>query len=250
MGPVADAVRYILVLSDSLTEESLLLLETLADRSLTDAPSLVAYEQLLQDLASVWERIDSFERLDWGLAILDLLCRHPVRDRGRFEQFAVSVLNRVRLSHHRCSRGQLTLAALLAHESTLSDMVPEISEDTVDRGGTQWQQLDGAVVGIYCLMTPVAQRVKAVIELLCKPRIVELEESRDCSASLKSLSRKADVLLVATQHAKHAATDCIRAHLRPEARLVEARQSSIGSSGLLAALEQALTPRGLSEPAA
>jgi hypothetical protein len=94
--------------------------------------------------------------------------------------------------------------------------------------------LAGKVVGLYTLTPGVAQRVTRMLRARCADIEIETNDDLVSTERLRGLAQRADVMVVAFQSAKHAATDAIIA-VRGRERVVRALGK--GAGGVIRALE-------------
>jgi hypothetical protein len=102
---------------------------------------------------------------------------------------------------------------------------------------SKWEAFVGKTLGLHCLFDPINNRVSEVIRRLVPDIDITIDKSGDCSEHLQALCKKSDVLVVVTQHAKHAATNCVDRHAKPPTIVLKSRRARIGSSGVLQVLE-------------
>src|SRR5262249_32494416 len=96
------------------------------------------------------------------------------------------------------------------------------------------EALSGLRIGIYTLTPGAGTRVIRTLSERCPGAVVEGNADLVSTKQLRALARRADVMVVAYQSAKHAATDAIIA-ARGRSRVVPARGK--GSAGILRSLE-------------
>jgi 5,10-methylene-tetrahydrofolate dehydrogenase/methenyl tetrahydrofolate cyclohydrolase len=92
-------------------------------------------------------------------------------------------------------------------------------------------RMKGRTVLIYTLTEAVGVRVKAILEDASPGVTVHLSHDHDGNERLKQLARGGDIVVIATQSAKHAATTFIEAHLGEQATLL--RPAGKGSASML-----------------
>lgn len=243
--PVLEAIRMALVLDERYSLSDLDLVLEVTDRQLAAGVEPDVYRLLIADLQKIWGTVRSAERLDWALAALDSLSRHSCRDENARDQFLRDVgtyLAGARQAQdvHHLFFGTLAVEFDVPWTGGPGADAAGPKEGDAAESASGWRRLDGAVLGIHCLMESASKRVREMVAQLASPRRIVLDESHDCSDALRNLSRSADYLLVVTQHAKHQATNCIDTNAAPSTRIVKAQQSRIGATGLLRALAEAL----------
>jgi hypothetical protein len=86
---------------------------------------------------------------------------------------------------------------------------PDLPAPAVQKADNKWDRLKGKTVALYTLTDTSARQAKQALENLVPEIQVELSNDHVCTARLQTLARNADLFVVATASAKHAATDCI-----------------------------------------
>jgi hypothetical protein len=79
-----------------------------------------------------------------------------------------------------------------------------------------------------------------IVRNLYSPTDADVDTSVACTDKLRGFCSRHDVIVVVAQHAKHAATVCIKSHAPPTTLLVWPEQRTIGTSGIVRALRLAL----------
>jgi hypothetical protein len=206
------------------------------------------YEELLQCLVAVWQTVRARPHLDWSLDVLDLLALHAVGQRVALDPLLVQVIEDCRLWQRHLRSDQRESLSLvcddLGETARLNDYFPpaveasaaetelpdasEVPSDNIS------EKLRGKTVAVYTLVTSVAAHV--VHRLTRRHPGVDVRTNCEKRANdqLRSMAKNADYFLVATQKAKHAATDCIQAARNPDAVTLYAQGR--GASSLIAVL--------------
>ena len=124
----------------------------------------------------------------------------------------------------RCSlESHLALPAYAGGENVL-----EAAQENV------FDWLNGKQVAIHTLLEPTALRVKQALQERCQCEVV-VNFEHDGSPQLQQLAESADIFIIVTRSAKHAATKFIEQHRQGKALL---RPKGRGSSGILATIQQ------------
>jgi hypothetical protein len=200
------------------------------------------YAETLEEVASFWEKdapIHAHSLLD----LLDALQDYPTHDQAARQQLATKAFSTVSewQQRGRVDHRILLYAQRLAAEYQLAEMLPippDPTEETVDTQVVNWELLDGKRVAVYTLMESASPRVRKLIQEKCPTCQVATNAEKAGSETLKQFALAADILIIVTGCAKHAATEFLerwlptgRPLLRPEGR---------GSSSVLTALESHL----------
>lgn len=189
----------------------------------------------LQEFAELWKDVAAPMRLDWPLALLDVAVDFAGRAAQVKEFFAYVLASisqwreRIDDSHEQVLR---SLAEDLGEEDAVLAVLGEPS--IAPAGSDPLSSLAGKAIGIYSLTPGVRSRVVRVLEARCPTATVEVNADLVSTEQLRALAARADLMVVAFQSAKHAATDAIVA-VRGRHGLVPA--AGKGSAGVLRALE-------------
>jgi hypothetical protein len=130
------------------------------------------------------------------------------------------------------------LLAELASELGASEVVKAIRPPEAEADGARTAPNRGALAGkmiaIYTLTDPAATRTADFLTSNFDDVVVEVSNDHVASDRLQTLARAADVFVVATRSAKHAATTFIEAQRPPGRPIVYA--DGKGSASLIRAL--------------
>ena len=124
----------------------------------------------------------------------------------------------------------------LGHPELL-EAVPTIDAGESSDGEAEalgFASLQGCTVALYTLTESVGQRVRAFLKDACPDVAVELSYDKVCTERLKAAAQNADVFVMATASAKHAATGCIETNRPKERPLL--RPAGKGSASMLSAI--------------
>jgi hypothetical protein len=246
-------------------------LEQLAMGSRGGEDDLTAFHELAQAVLSVGTRSAEYERLveaaellsgdaasyrsvGWALDLLDLMVVYPCplpEVRLRFLAQVTALFRRYWLRLDESQWDMLrTLCDELGHRDAFVALaaateVPARAEATP---GDVFGALRGRSVAVYTLTERAGKRVREILEQRAPGVSVHLSHERVGSDSLRELARNADVFIVATASAKHAATGFIDAH-RPR-DLPTLRPAGKGTASMLRALHEYLRSAGAVGPRA
>ena len=232
-------------------------LEQLAMGSRGGVDDLAAFHELAQAVLSVGAGVAEYERLTdsaellsddaasyhsvgWALDLLDLMVVHPCPR----PDLRVRVLARVsalfRRYWMRLDESQWEMLRTLCDELGQRDVFQALSASgetparseasTIDAFGA----LRGRSVAVYTLTERAGRRLAEILERRAPGVSIQLSHEKVGSDSLRHLARHADVFIVATASAKHAATGFIDAH-RPR-DLPTLRPAGKGTASMLRAL--------------
>lgn len=142
----------------------------------------------------------------------------------------------------RIDKASFLLLQHLADELGVADVLPRPVSEGDAHVQSEWDALNGKKVAMYSLQESALRRAASVLGELCPGvRVDMFHDHVGGSSALRTAAATADVFLVATAAAKHAATTFIEAH-RPSA-LATLYARGQGSSSLLDALREYLRPK-------
>jgi hypothetical protein len=208
----------------------------LADIVLRAAPNDKLYADLLEDLAAEYQRWVGPGRATVALDLVDLLCRSGCPDPAARSQFTESILSLLQAHQNRLTDDQLLLARRLAKE-LYSATAWELSAP-LERDDQEAPSLDReCTILLYSLDQAVLTRTTELLADIAPRAKVHQSSHRVGSDQLRQWARSANLVVMATRCAQHAATGFIRVHA--EGALVREADGS-GSASLIRATAQGL----------
>jgi hypothetical protein len=235
--PIHVAILTVLALDSAWGDAALEVAYNSAEAVLAGGVDAPGYDELLEQLALLWERMAARRHVTWLADLLELLelfpgPREPLIGfaaaslgpvQGVLPRVTGSTLEGLRSSVSGIGASELAAAIPSAPEAPEAEDVPS---------------LDGRLVGIYTLTPQVAVRAKQAIERRFPGVRVEVDSSHVSTPSLEHLAAAADYLIVSIRSAKHAATDAIdRCRPRDRPTIIPGGR---GSSRMVEALITAL----------
>jgi hypothetical protein len=200
--------------------------------------SAARYRQLVGDFCDLWERIDSPAHLDAAIDMLDVLMTQACPDPGAREILFQKLATSFQRWRRRVRLDQWALLADLASELGEFEYIEAVRPADELSGSAPSvaarDALAGQTVAIYSLTETAAARAAGFLRRNFDDVTVELSSDHVASDRLRALARSADVFVLATRSAKHAATTFIEAERPPGRPLVYA--AGKGSSSLLRAV--------------
>ena len=203
-----------------------------------DAPT---YGDILTQLASALEALDSPALLEPALEIVDMLIELPSADPVARQTFLINIVSLFRRWYQRIDSTQWNLLRRYCDELQLAQAVkivpPHLDAEITDN---PWSQLNGKKLALYSLRETALQRVENVLMEIC-PR-VSLQSFNDLvggSSALRNAAAAADIFVLAVAAAKHAATQFILAN-RPKTQITLYARSQ-GSASILEVLREHLS---------
>jgi hypothetical protein len=221
-------------------------LNALTEIFLRSAPDAGEYADLLDDLRSECGRWAGPDRATVVLDFVDLLARTASPDHEARLRLALSLLRPLHDHHSRLEPDEARFAAQLSEELStgLEWPPPDLAVP-----GNRLADLPSLKVLLYSLDEGVLARANSVLSAIAPSVSVKLNHDHVGTSRLKQHSRSADVIVMATRCATHAATGFIRANAASTALIGEADGSGSASliraavAGLQAAAKAPESPR-------
>ena len=250
-GPIIDADSYqlpaartarqlieIALLNDRFSPGDLSGVVALADIFLRSSPDASDYRSLLDDLGDECERWVGPDRATVVLDLADLLVRAAHPDEEARLRLALALLEPLRAQDGRLEAEQAQFARRLSAELQTALVWP--ARDPADPDESL-PDVPATQMLLYSLDERVLERTKSLLADIVPNADVRLSHDKVGSPLLRQQARGADVIVLATRCAKHAATGFIRKHASNSALVMEADGS--GSASLLRAAVEALRRR-------
>lgn len=205
-------------------------LAALTEITLRAGPGQAAYAELLDDLRSECNRWVGPERATVALDLADLLVRSACPDVEARLRLAVALLKPLHAHLGRLDSDQRTFAAQLSDELRTGLEWPQPAEDTSPH--VEFAQATQRVL-LYSLDVGALTRAATALGALAPKARIRVSDERVGSPQLRQHARNADLIVLATRCATHAATGFIRISATADATVTEADGS--GSASLLRA---------------
>jgi len=196
------------------------------------------YAEVVGQLEQAIDAIASPAGASEALGALDMLVGAPCADVGARQGFVTYVAGFFTRWYRRIDASQWALLSLLGSELEVPLLVPA-SDEADAEARSIWERLAKKRVALYSLRESVLRRVEEVLRTLCPS--VEVHVYADYaggSNALRAAAATADVFVIATAAAKHAATIFIDANRPRERATLYARGQ--GSASMLDALREHL----------
>jgi hypothetical protein len=230
--PVQHALFERLLYADGMSIETLrsagLLLDALMRGGLERPKCALA----LEDLRSSWRDLPSFELLDWALDVFESVVTLQIVPEEDQTRFAVTLAGELARWTGRLTRSQVALFEQLCREARIDC-----------HAGSLWSPPDGDTVeppsptcspksiALYSLRPEVLSRVANVVASVWPGTNVRVFSDHVGNDPLRTAARTADLFVIVTGAAKHAATEFIEAN-RP-AGAATIRCHATGSAAVL-----------------
>lgn len=205
-------------------------------------PPAGEYRQLVAFLEDTWDKFGSPRTIDWLLDALEILVLSPAPAPDGPHALLARALESFTRWRGRATSAQWALLEVLCRElradeayRALTPPEPAVSGDTTSA------DLRGLTVGIYSLLERPTRHAREALETMFPGVIVQQNADLVATDRLRELARRADILIVVTGAATHAATACIDS-ARPKS-LPLLRPRSRSAAAILAELTTFLERR-------
>jgi hypothetical protein len=215
---------------------------SLAEARITIGIKASDYRDIVHAIGEVLEHASSPQATNSALEVLDTLATLPCADEAARQGVVVRVQSLFARWYRRIGAEQWLLFQELAREIGVSVAGPTLQQESTSANTrSKWSALAEVRIALYSLREPALRRARATLKQLCPSVDVQLfSDHVGGSPSLRAAASTADVFVIATGAAKHAATGFIEA-CRPTAS-VTLRARGQGSAGLLGALAEFVDP--------
>lgn len=200
--------------------------------------SKVEYVEILEHVISALQAAESPSVVDLVLEALEMLVNAACPDVQQRQQFGIQVIAIFQRWYRRLDRAQLALLRSLAEELEMPGAMGNLPKEVPEsQGASEWAQLNGKRVAMYSLQESALRRAALVMgELSPGIRVDTFSDHVGGSAALRKAASSADIFIVATGAAKHAATTFIEDRRPKNLTTLYARGQ--GSASLLEALRE------------
>jgi hypothetical protein len=239
------ALLDLLIYDDSIGADDLTAVEQLIEAILTTSPSQDVgsndYTFAADVVCHLWESVAAPRYIDWVLSTLDLLIDCGVQQHTSLTPVVVNIINSVRQWTRRVSDEQWNLFGLLAADLGVSDLLKEVRPEDesipTDDLKSIRDVLRGKTIAVYSLTERIARRFGQLAEQAFDGIKIHYLHDKALSDRMKSLAQSADIFIINTWDAKHAATNGIK-QSRAEKLTIEPLGKS--ASSLLRCLVESL----------
>jgi hypothetical protein len=196
------------------------------------------YIEIVRQITSAIQAIESPSAADLALQALEMLVNAACPNAQERQQFAVQVIAIFQRWYKRIDRTQFALLKALTNELEMPEAMGGLAKEfAAGIASSEWSQLGGKRIAIYSLQESALRRAALVIsELSPGIRVDTFDDHVGGSPALRKAATTADVFILATAAAKHAATTFIEDR-RPK-NLVTLYARGQGSASLLEALRE------------
>jgi hypothetical protein len=234
---VEEALITHLALEDQ-TRAGLDLLGSFAADVVAAGLDAARYGFVLDNLEERWRTARSPAAIPWAVDLIEVVIDHPCPDRVRRTAFVATLLQTSAESISRIPTDMRDLLGRLATELNLEHLLPTVREGLA-AADVPTREVRGIVVGLYSLTESALQRAHDYLIRRWPGMEVVTRADHVASDELMNLARTADLMVVATRSAKHAATGFISDHRPP--RLPTRYARGKGSASLVREVDEWLT---------
>ncbi|MCC9739395.1 protein DpdD [Streptomyces sp. MNU89] len=200
---------------DWLGPGDLLAVQALTEIVLRSGPSVAVYGQVLGELADTCERWVAPERAAIALDFVDRLVMEAHPDPRARESLALALLLPLSVHQRRLDPADLAMARRLSAElGTELNWQDQPGEGQAQETATDLREATGRNLLLYSLDQRVLDRVGEALHQLAPGVNTVLAHDSVGSPQLRQKARQADVVVLATRCAKHAATGFITQHAK------------------------------------
>lgn len=235
---VYESLFLIIATDDQISIPQVAALLAVVDVRLQLGVSTDEYGDATRQLAAAMKAASTPAIADVALNAIEILVNSVCPRESDRQAFVAEVASIFQRWYRRIGGDQLALLRILANEL---DVPLELQIDTAEQragAATAWAGLKGLRVALYSLQESALRRAAEVIADLCPDARVDTHHGHVGSQALKAAANAADIFVVATAAAKHAATTFIEANRPKQLATLYARGQ--GSSSLLEALRDHL----------
>jgi hypothetical protein len=236
---VALGTHLLLVLSvaETLSEAERGTFSMLVETILESSPSPVVFGEVLDAIHQTGTVNARAHTADWLIEMLQVLAHAPCpasrrTDRLSLFSYMTNVMQRFVTALDEMQRAALVDTAEVLGITLPGAFMRSSGEMEDDESAYAW--LRDRSVCIYSLMVGASRRAAAVLRRLVPSISIALNDDHVATHDLNHLAQTADVFVVVTNSAKHAATLAIKAARKPGGVTIDC--NSRGSSGILRAV--------------
>jgi hypothetical protein len=196
------------------------------------------YREIVEELLSAVERVGSPSVADVALESVDVLVNAACPDPIQRQNFVIRVAAFFQRWFRRIDPAQWALLRCLGEELGVPDASwSSPGEDETTAPPDEWRALDGKRIALYSLRESALRRTEAILRGMCSSVQVQIfNDLVGGSPALRTAAVTADIFVLTTAAAKHAATLYIESN-RPKSRVTLYARGQ-GSASALAAIRE------------
>jgi hypothetical protein len=212
--PIYCVLTDLLIYDESVGSDDLTAVEQLSEAILTTAPNHEVGNNDFQHVAEItvylWDTVAAPRHFDWILSMLDLLIDTGAQQHTSLTPILAAIAESSRLWARRIRDDQWSLLELLATDLGLAEMIGGLRPDCKDRTDVASPDIRGVLAGksiaVYSLTERIARRFGQLAEQAFDGIKIHYIHDKSLTDRMKSLARSADIFIINTWDAKHAAT--------------------------------------------
>lgn len=215
--PLYNSLIELLIYDDTIGNDDLTAVEQLVEAILTTAPSHESGNNdfiFAVDVTNhLWETVAAPRHLDWALSMLDLLIDTGTQQHANLTPVLAAITDSSRAWSRRVSDDQWAMLELLASDLNLTAMLEGVrspEEETLTEQADLRGTLKGKSIAVYSLTERIARRFGQLAEQAFDDIKIHYIHDKSLTDRMKSLAQSADIFIVNTWDAKHAATNGIK----------------------------------------
>lgn len=180
------------------------------------------YSLVIENLLFAWQQLKRPTLLDWGLDLLDLAAEHAVHRQTSVSQFVLDIVGEFVRVPRFVTSAQRELLKTLCAELEITGaadavLAPKASADAVIADEAELRKRLGKQ---SVVLLTLGDRISAMFRTLMRQRFpdahLEIAQEYAGTKRLRDLANSADVFIVNTFDAKHAATGFVSQHRPPK----------------------------------
>lgn len=213
MRPIYETVLTLFVLGEARDRGIMSSAGVIGEALLAIGNSATDYQRLLESLTTLIAEGMGTGNIYLLLDLIEATLRYPCPDTSAREAFWLSALAVIEPLRIRLKPVQL--ASIAALGELLGWQEPPLPENSTTDPDDLGGKLANLRIAIYTLTESAARQAVSVLNRVAPSATIQTSSEHVGSAQLKALSENADIFVITSLSAKHAATDYIRAHRPP-----------------------------------
>jgi hypothetical protein len=176
------------------------------------------YHHICTEASRLFNMYLSASTLDFATEFLDILLFYPCPDEQARRDLFLVVVNRAHAFSRLLEPSQRAFLGILASDFGQLEWKVAFSPDrnlAPEDADSVFDELNGKLIAIYSLSERVSRRAKDIFKNCCPSVEVRINSDHVATNALKQLAKEADIFVVNTASAKHAATTFISATRKP-----------------------------------
>jgi hypothetical protein len=192
-----------------------------------------AYDDLIAGARHLLNSFTSPGRVQWGLQLVEATVVYPCPDEAKRQQLLQDVVTLVRKFWRRTDEGTRAALRLLCQDLAQRELLPELTTPPPSAAAVAppnvLAMLNGKSVAIYTLTERTGHFMRQILAEQAPQAVVHLSHDKVGNERLRSMARRADIFIMATGSAKHAATEFIEHHRPGDRPLLRPVGKGVGS---------------------